>query len=104
MKVWNHLQKKQMLKKLINIIKRKIKFADELARSHSTDILESEITQLESIFANLVFGNFVGIPSAPIQISFYLLSEAEESIEFLTNRMMIQNDPLGELASIFRID
>jgi len=93
-----------MLKKIINIVKQKTKIADEIARSHSTDILESEITQLESVFANLVFGNFIGIPSAPIQISFDLLSEAEESVEFLINRMIIQNDPLGELASVFRID
>ena len=93
-----------MLKNFINTVKQKIKTADEIARSHSTDILESEITQLETVFANLVFGNFIGIPSAPIQISFDLLSEAEDSIEFLTNRMIVQNDPLGELASIFRID
>ncbi len=93
-----------MLKKFINIIKQKIRTANKIARSQSTDILESEITQLESVFANLVFGNFIGIPSAPVQISFDLLSESEASIEFLINRMIIQNDPLGELASIFRID
>lgn len=93
-----------MIKSILNFIKQKILIADIAAKSKSVDLIESEIIQLESIFANLVFGYFIGIPSAPIQISFDLLSVGNEPVEFLINRMIIQNDPLAELASVFRID
>lgn len=93
-----------MIKSIKNFIRNKIRLADQAAKSQSVDLIESEISQLESIFANLVFGSFIGMPSAPIQISFDLLSEGKESIELLVNRMIIQNDPLAELASVFKID
>ncbi len=93
-----------MINKILKSIKQKIEIADEIAKSKSVDILESEITQLESIFSTLVFGNFIGIPTTPIQITFDLLSEGESSIEFLINRISTQREPLSELASVFRID
>ncbi|MCB0750670.1 MAG: hypothetical protein KDC52_04285 [Ignavibacteriae bacterium] len=93
-----------MFNKIIKSIKSKINIADEIAKSKSVDILESEITQLETVFSTLVFGNFVGIPTTPIQITFDLLAESEKSIEFLINRINTQTEPLSELASIFRID
>lgn len=93
-----------MIKSILNFIKQNILIADQAAKSKSVDLIESEIIQLETIFANLVFGYFIGIPSAPIQISFDLLSVGNEPVEFLINRMIIQNDPLAELASVFRID
>lgn len=93
-----------MYKKIKNSIKDKIKTADEIARSKSADIIESEIVQLEHVFSTLVFGQFIGIPSLPSQIMFDLLPESEKSIQLLISRMSTQNEPLAELASVFRID
>ena len=91
-------------KKIYNKLFQKIKFADELARSQSVDIIESEIIQLEYIFSVLAFGSFVGIPSPPMQITFELLSLSEDSISLLISRINSSNEPLSELASIFRVD
>lgn len=93
-----------MLKKIRNSIKEKINTADEIARSKSVDLIESEITQLEYVFSTLAFGQFLGIPSLPTQIMFDLLPDSGKSINLLISRMNTQNEPLAELASIFRID
>jgi hypothetical protein len=93
-----------MLNKLKHYIVSKIHIADEIARAKSVEIIESEVTQMEYIFSVLTFGQFIGYPSVPSQIMFELLSESENSINLLIERMNTQNEPLAELASIFRID
>ena len=89
---------------IINKLKKKIKVADEIARSKSVDIIESEIVQLEYVFSILAFGSFIGIPSPPMQITLDLLPVSEGSIQLLINRINASNEPLSELASVFRID
>jgi len=89
---------------IINKLKKKIKVADEIARSKSVDIIESEIVQLEYVFSILAFGSFIGIPSPPMQITLDLLPVSEDSIQLLINRINASNEPLSELASVFRID
>ncbi|MCB0730375.1 MAG: hypothetical protein KDC88_05015 [Ignavibacteriae bacterium] len=93
-----------MLSKIKDYIIGKIHLADEIARAKSVDIIESEITQLEYIFSVLTFGEFLGYPSVPSQIMFELLSESEDSINLLLDRINTQNEPLAELISTFRID
>ena len=89
---------------IYNKLSKKIKVADEIARSKSVDIIESEIVQLEYIFSILAFGAFVGIPSPPMQITLDLLPLSEDSIQLLINRINTPNEPLSELASVFRVD
>lgn len=91
-------------KQIYNKLAQKLKLADEIARSKSVDIIESEIVQLEYIFSTLAFGAFVGIPSPPMQITLDLLPLSEDSIQLLINRINTPNEPLSELASVFRVD
>ncbi len=91
-------------KQIYNKLSKKLKLADEIARSKSVDIIESEIVQLEYIFSVLAFGSFVGIPSPPMQITLELLPLSEDSIQLLISRINTSNEPLSELASIFRVD
>jgi hypothetical protein len=93
-----------MIKKFFQYIKNKLSLAEEISRSNSVDIIESEILQLEHVFSLLAFGQFVGVPSLPSHILFSILPESQKSISLLINRMNTQNDPLSELASIFKVD
>jgi hypothetical protein len=93
-----------MIKTIRKYLTKKLKLVDEIRRNKSVDIIESEIVQLEHIFSILAFGQFIGIPSSPTQISLDLLPVSEKSVALLVSRMSAQNEPLAELASVFRID
>ncbi len=86
----------------------KIKFffksLDEIYRSKSTDILEWEAEELENIFALLVLGVFVGIPSPPIHITIELLPDMEREFNIMLEKVATAHDPLGELFSVLHVD
>ena len=86
----------------------KIKFffksLDEIYRSKSTDILEWEAEELENIFALLVLGVFVGIPSPPIHITIELLPDMEREFNIMLEKVSTAHDPLGELFSVLNVD
>lgn len=93
-----------MIKKIRNNLNKKIKIADEVARSKAVDIIENEIIQLEYIFSILAFGQYIGLPSSPTQISLDLIPASEKSLNLLISRISTQNEPIAELASVFKVD
>ena len=80
------------------------KTLDEVYRSKSTDILEWEAGELENIFALLVLGAFVGIPSPPIHITIELLPDMEREFTIMLEKVSTAHDPLGELFSVLNVD
>ncbi|HKK91595.1 MAG TPA: hypothetical protein VJ936_09340 [Desulfobacteraceae bacterium] len=77
--------------------------ADQVAREKAVSAVEPELEELEHIFALLVQGSFVGIPSPPMQISLDLLPLMEKEIILMTDKMDTANEPLSHLFSVFDI-
>ena len=88
-----------MLKKLTGLL---IKISDlfqSLARHKATDVLEWETSELENIFALLVFGSFVGIPTTPGHITLALLPYMEEDLLLMLNKVAMASGPISDLFS-----
>ena len=79
------------------------KAADTVARDKAVEALEPELEELEHIFALLVQGAFVGIPSPPMQISLELLPLMEREMMLMMEKIDTANEPLSHLFSIFDV-
>ncbi len=77
--------------------------ADEVARNKAVTSIEAELEELEYIFALLVQGSFVGMPSPPVQISMDLLPHMEADLTLLLERMNTSNEPISRLFSVFDV-
>lgn len=77
--------------------------ADEVARSKAVGTVEAELEELEYIFAVLVQGTFIGMPSPPVQICMDLLPLMEKDLILLLERVDTTNEPLSRLFSVFDI-
>ncbi len=92
----------------LNSIKDKIvsffKLADEVMRSKAVETIEYEAKELDNIFAILVLGAFIGIPSPPIHITMELLPDMEKEFAIMLEKVSTAHDPLGELFSVLDID
>ena len=77
--------------------------ADQVARGKAVSAIEPELEELEHIFALLVQGSFIGIPSPPMQISLDLLPLMEKDLILMTKKIDTANEPLSHLFSIFDI-
>ncbi|MCP3926405.1 MAG: hypothetical protein GY714_27905 [Desulfobacterales bacterium] len=92
---------------LIKTICRKIKsyweIADNVARHRAVDSIEDEIEEMEYIFALLVQGSFVGMPSPPVHISLSLLPHMEKDLSLMMERVTTSNQPISKLFSTFDI-
>ncbi len=77
---------------------------DEVARSKAVETIEYEVRELDNIFALLVLGAFVGIPSPPIQITMELMPEMEHEFCVMLDKVGTAHDPLGELFSVLNIE
>jgi len=93
---------------VLNYIKDKIisasKATDEVMRGRAVEIIEYEVEELENIFAVLVLGAFIGIPSPPIHITMELFPEMEKDLEIMLEKVSTAHDPLGDLFSVLNID
>jgi hypothetical protein len=78
--------------------------ADEVMRSKAVETIEYEVGELDNIFAILVLGAFIGIPSPPIHITMELLPEMENEFEIMLEKVSTAHDPLGDLFSVLDID
>lgn len=78
--------------------------ADKVMRGKAVETIEYEVGELENIFAILVLGAFIGIPSPPIHITMELLPEMEREFEIILEKVATAHDPLGDLFSVLGID
>jgi len=78
--------------------------ADEVMRGKAVETIEYEAGELDNIFAILVLGAFIGIPSPPMHITMALLPEMEEELEIMLQKVSTAHDPLGDLFSVLDID
>ena len=78
--------------------------ADEVMRGKAVGTIEYEVGELDNIFAILVLGAFIGIPSPPIHITMALLPEMEQELGVMLEKVSTAHDPLGDLFSVLDID
>ena len=78
--------------------------ADEVMRSKAVETIEYEVGELDNIFAILVLGAFIGIPSPPIHITMELLPVMEKELGIMLEKVSTAHDPLGDLFSVLGID
>ena len=93
---------------LLNTVKDKIlsafNMADEVMRSKAVETIEYEVGEHDNIFAILVLGAFIGIPSPPIHVTMELLPVMEKELEIMIEKVSTAHDPLGDLFSVLDID
>jgi hypothetical protein len=92
-----------LIKRLKNCLVEFWQVADEVARNKAVGTIEAELEELEYIFAVLVQGTFIGMPSPPVQICMDLLPLMEKDLILLLERVDTTNEPLSRLFSVFDI-
>ncbi len=93
----------KLFKKIKSSLVSSFKIADEVARAKAIEGAEAELEELEYIFALLVQGSFVGMPSPPVQISLDLLALMEKDLVLMLDRINTSNEPISKLFSTFDI-
>ena len=92
---------------LAGIMRKMVSFfhaTDAVMRSRAIETIEYEQQEMENIFAVLLFGTFIGIPSPPIHITMALLPLMESDLKLMLEKVSTAHDPLGDLFSVLEID
>lgn len=63
-----------------------------------------ELQEMENIFALLILGSFVGLPSPPTFLSVELLPFMEREFDILNRRAEDTSDMLAEMIGILGVD
>ena len=80
------------------------KISDEVMRAKAVETIAYEVEELDNIFAILVLGAFIGIPSPPIHITMELLPVMDQEFQIMLEKVSTAHDPLGDLFSVLDID
>ena len=70
----------------------------------AVETIEYEVEEMENIFALLVLGSFIGIPSPPVHITTELMPLMEKDLEIMLEKVLTAYDPLGDLFSVLGIE
>ena len=93
----------KMIKYILTKVKHIYKNYDEASKQKAVDVLEYELSELENIYALIVLGAFIGLPSPPMQITLDLLPDMEMHLIQMFNKVDSAESPLSELFSHFDI-
>ncbi len=74
-----------------------------LFKGRSIEYIEVELRELENVFALIVLGSFVGLPSPPSTISLRLLPYMGRELLVMSRVSERLDDMLGEMAGLFDI-
>ncbi len=69
----------------------------------SIEYVSVELRELENIFALIMLGSFIGLPSPPTSISLRLLPYMGRELVVMTRISERLDDMLGEMAGLFEI-
>ena len=72
-------------------------------KEQSTEYIEFEERELENVFALLLMGSFVGIPSPPSTLVLRLMPHMVRGIYVMQRRVADMDDIFGEMAGMFDI-
>jgi len=92
---------------VIKLIKKKIlKFMDIIKgtlQAKSIEYVQVELRELENVFALILLGSFIGLPSPPTSISLRLLPYMARELLIMQSVSERLDDMLGEMAGLFEI-
>ena len=92
-----------MLNRLWDVARRFTGSLLGMLKMRSVEYLEAELRELENVFALLVLGSFIGLPSPPLPISLRLLPHLGRELLVATRISERLDDMLGEMAGLFEI-
>lgn len=69
----------------------------------SVEYISAELRELENVFALVVLGSFIGLPSPPSTISLRLLPFMGRELLVMTRVSERIDDMLGEMAGLFDV-
>ncbi|NJE41888.1 hypothetical protein E3E35_09105 [Thermococcus sp. GR7] len=76
----------------------------ESFKQQSTEYIEFELRELENVFALVLMGAFVGIPSPPTTLVIRLMPHMVREIHVMQQRAVNLDDIFAEIAGMFDID
>jgi hypothetical protein len=88
-----------MLNKIIKSLQDKKQILIDSACHKAIDVVEWETSELENIFALLIFGSFVGIPATHSSITLNLLPYMENELQIMLEKVIIASGPISDLFS-----
>ena len=77
---------------------------DNAQRESLVSLTCVELQEMENIFALLILGSFVGLPSPPTFLSVELLPFMEREFDILNRRAEDTSDMLAEMIGILGVD
>ncbi len=89
----------ELRKRVANLIK----VISETFKAKGTEYIELELRELENIFALIVMGSFIGLPSPPTTVSLRLLPHMGRELLIMSSVSRRLDDMLGEMAGMFDI-
>ena len=90
---------KELRKRVANVIK----VVSEIFKARGTEYIELELRELENVFALIVMGSFIGLPSPPTTVSLRLLPHMGRELLIMSSVSRRLDDMLGEMAGMFDI-
>ncbi|ACS33446.1 MULTISPECIES: hypothetical protein [Thermococcus] len=93
-----------MVKKVIEDVKAFLRGFGEAFKHQSTEYIEFEERELENVFALILMGSFIGIPSPPTTLVVRLMPHMVREIYVMQQRAVNLDDIFGEIAGMFDID
>ncbi|MBN1865178.1 MAG: hypothetical protein JW808_09785 [Victivallales bacterium] len=89
---------------LSEFLKRVLSDFDTTHRDSAAALTGVEVKELENIFALLLLGSFIGLPSPPSFLAVELLPFMERELKVLNRRAQDAGDMLAEMAGTIGID
>ena len=89
---------------LLGRIHRLFAALDQAQRYKAVDAIEWECDEMRHVFALLVMGQAVGLPTPPAEIALELLPEMEEELRLLISRLDTAQSPFSRLYSSLPVD
>ncbi len=77
---------------------------DEFNRQNFVEMQQQELAELETVFALLTVGNFIGLPSPPSHVALEIITSLDKEFDILVNSVEKSLDSTGYLLGIFDID
>jgi len=87
-----------------NVVNKMLNAVASIFKGKSIEYIGVELRELENIFALLIIGSFIGLPSPPTSISLRLLPYLGRELIVVTHISERLDDMLGEMAGIFDIE
>jgi len=89
---------------MLNKLRKMFRALEGVFRGKAAEYIEVELRELENIFALIVLGSFIGLPSPPTAISLRLLPYMAREILVMQRISERLDDMLGEMAGLFEVE